>query len=188
MVKPPTGSADAIRMEAEQILAGMRGATIVVGRDGTVEAAHGEVWETAGRDAHQIVGANAIDFVAPEFHDVLIEAFSPFDKPDASVLRKPLPFSLELIGERGERRAVDVYPTGLGDRWIALAVPRRLNPGVLDIVDLVLDGADLPTIARAVVERNHEMHHPEDGRLSSHVITDVGTEGCLLYTSDAADE
>ncbi|MEM9616249.1 MAG: sensor domain-containing diguanylate cyclase [Actinomycetota bacterium] len=173
-------------MDPVQILQSLRSAVVVVATDGTVLDAYGSITGPLGRTREEVIGTNMLEHIAPEAIPEMLEIMD--GSAGRQVRHHPLPFTVPLLHREGHTLPADALATGIDQAWVVQLTPRTLNPNALDLIDLVLDGVELPAIAAAIVERHLSLAHTVDGRHSCHVVLDVGTPGAHIRSGgDGAD-
>lgn len=143
-------------MTPEQILGRLRSLVVQISPEGTVVAAHGSLDGIAGYSTAEIVGRSVFELVAPEEHDLLTEIFLA-RSDELAVVDRPMPFPVVLSSAEGERETVDALPNVItdGERhgWVVQLTPQRLHSASVDLIDAVVNGESLETVARAVAVR-----------------------------------
>ena len=179
------GRADDCRVIANEVLGALRGMTLLIETDGQIVGAWGAHESLIGRTAESLVGTNAIDLVCDHHVPILLEVFARDESEEwAELIRRPVPFVLDLDTPHGGPLAVDVYASATaGDRWAAQLLPRSINPNALDLIDLVLDGVDGDTLARAVVERTGTENVGFEHQYVVRMIMNPGTDAARVIGS-----
>lgn len=172
-------------VEADQLLHALRGILLVIKPDGEITSAWGRTEAMIGRTIESLVGSNAIDLVCEHHLDILLEVFAPRPESERQTqIQRPVPFALDLRAADGKPLAVDVYATATesGD-WAAQLLPRDINPNALDLVDLILDGAEGDTIAHALVDRLTSEDVGLDHRYCVRLVMNPGTPHVAMIGS-----
>lgn len=167
---------------ANEVLGALRGMTLLIETDGQIVGAWGANESLIGRTAESLVGSNAIDLVCDHHVPILLEVFARDESEEwAELIRRPVPFVLDLDTQSDGPLAVDVYASATASgRWAVQLLPRSVNPNALDLIDLMLDGTDGDTLARAVVERTGAENVGFDHKYLVRMIMNPGTDAARV--------
>ncbi len=174
-------------LSPEEILGRLRSLVIQVSPAGEIIAAHGPGDGIAGYAPGELVGRSVFDLVAPEGHDVLTEIFVARAE-ETAIVDRPLPFPVVLMSANGQRETFDALPNVVADGerrgWVVQLTPQRLHSASVDLIDAVVNGEPLESVARSIVSREQVGEQPQDF-LRTIVVMDAGTSSAHVVSSDA---
>ncbi len=149
----------------------LRAGVLVLDPVGTVVKATGGLEGILGFEIDELVGRNAIEFVAPRDQDQI--AFMFLADPDHVRRRVSPPFSIHLLDRSGQVQRVECLATGVptdeGFWWVVTLTPRDLQPLSYHALDRYLAGAGATDVAAAAVDRLSTIS-PEGVRIEGFVI------------------
>jgi len=151
------------------VLTHVRPLVLVIDRVGNITDAHGASDGFVGHHAHELPGRHVLDFVSESDRADLMQMFLP--ENDYPILHNPSPFPIQLVGADGQLETADVQPCGFtehGGGWVVTIMPRRQFPTSMDVVDLLIDGASLETVLRALV--THQVNSIQEANVDPHIV------------------
>lgn len=171
----------------EAILGRLRGLIVQIDPDGKIVAAHGALDGIVGYETHDLVDRSVFELVAPEEHDLLTEIFlSRAD--ETAIIDRPMPFPVVLISADGVRETIDALPNVIEDGqrrgWIVQLTPQRLHSASVDLIDVVVNGEPLETVANVVAGRE-QAGRQETDFLQTLVVMDAGTASARVVAVNA---
>lgn len=156
------------RLDPDAVLDNIRPLVLVVERSGIVSDAYGAADRVARWRTEDLVGRQVLDLVSEADHLALMHTFLPGS--EQPIVHNPSPFPVWVIGPRGERELVDLFPRGLedGSGWVITVVPRREFPTPVKMLDLMMDGASIETLLRELV--THQSNSVQEVRIDAHIV------------------
>ncbi|MFN3257063.1 MAG: GGDEF domain-containing protein [Ilumatobacter sp.] len=116
-------------MSAEVVLAHLRQTVLVIADDGTILQQMGSSFGTLDYEPGELVGNNALDYVAPAYYEAMLSAF--FWPDDRRARSKHLPYKLGLLDRNGERHDAECCAERVrvddGHVWIVTLMPHELE-------------------------------------------------------------
>ncbi len=151
------------------VLAHVRSLILVIDRVGNITDAHGASDGFVGHRTRDLPGRHVLELVSESDRADLKQMFLP--QNNYPILHNPSPFPIRLVGADGETETADVQPRGFtenGGGWVVTITPRRHFPNSMDVVDLLIDGATLETVLRALI--THQAHSVEEAHVDPHIV------------------
>ncbi len=174
-------------LSPEEVLGRLRSLVIQVSPVGVIVSAHGSGDGIAGYVPSDLVGRSVFDLVAPEGHDVLTEIFLA-RAGEVAVVDRPMPFPIVLMSANGERETFDALPNVVvdGERsgWIVQLTPQRLHSASVDLIDAVVNGEPLESVARSIASREQAGEQQQDF-LRTLVVMNAGTSSAHVVANGA---
>ncbi len=181
-----TEPVETVTVDDGLLLSNLRGLVIRIDQAGVILEARGAIDGIAGYSAEELVGMTAGQLVSPDSFTQLVESFG--QAGGAPVYERPLPFPITFVSRSGELEPCDVLPVGYVDEqgpgWISTITPRRLYSVAYDIVEAVLEGAPLVSIALAIAARDGDTRSGESRVQTTYVVTGIGSPDVCVHAVD----
>jgi hypothetical protein len=143
---------------AEDVLNRLRSNVLVVASDGTIRGAYGGGGTMAGHPNQDVVGRNALDFLAPRSQEALINVFLPGDV--VPIVPHPTSFPVVIVRPDGAYEEYDLVPSGYdggSDRgWVVLLTSRLHLPPAIEVLHSMSHGDSLDETIAGVTRRMSE--------------------------------
>ncbi|NND74607.1 MAG: GGDEF domain-containing protein [Ilumatobacter sp.] len=169
-------------MNPADVLANLRALVLVIDSWGTILQAAGARDGFLGHRPTELVGRNAVDYIAADDQAHVATVFS--GGGDWVLSAAPAPFPLRLVAADGRVESVECLPARVdGEYWVLTLTTADLQFSTYHALDLYLDGAGPLEVATAIAERATRLWpegvrtdgfvlHGEAGTLTEIVATD----------------